>query len=471
MPERTGHWRVLLLAVGAVAVTPVTARAQSLEDAMVSAYLTRPELQADRARQRALDEDVARAVSGWRPQVTVSGQYGIGKDRLAYGYLNPPQSVKETINPTSYAVQLTQPIYDGGKTAADVDRAKSAVKGGLAHDEAVEESVLADAIQHYFDLYRDQDILGLAEKNVAALQDELKVIQARFNRQDATVADLQQAQTRLALGLAQRAAAAGAVAASRSSFKQVTGLQPIKLAPPPPLPVALLPATRDAAVILAVKGPSVREAVQAIKTAQEDVKGAESALKPVLSLQLLSEYQSDVSQGQFKTTYSEVLGNLQIPLYMGGADYARTREAKTVVGQRRFEADEAREQAIDRVTRAWEELGTVRERIGDLQNQVAAANKAWHAMQTEVKVGYREIIDELNAEQEFFNAEIALVQARHDEAIATFSVLSWSGLLTARILKLPVMYYDPSVNYKAESHRWFGTGIPDNDDVRPASSR
>jgi outer membrane protein len=385
--------------------------------------------------------------------------------------LNPPESIKESINPTSYAVQLNQPIYDGGKTAADVDRAKSAVKGGLAHDEAVEESVLADAIQHYFDLYRDQDILSLSEQNIAALQNELKVVQARFNRQDATVADLQQAQTRLAQGEAQHAAAEGAVAASISSFRQTTGLQPVKLAPPPLLPVALLPATRAAAVAAALKGPSVREAEQAIKTAQDDVKGAESALKPVLSLQLLSEYQSDVSQGNFKTTYSEILGNLQIPLYMGGADYARAREAKQVVGQRKFEADEAREQAADRVTRAWEELRTVRDRIADLERQAAAANKAWHALETEVKVGYREVIDELNAEQEYFNAQITLVQARHDEAIATFSVLSWSGLLTARALRLPVMYYDPSINYKAESHRWFGTGIPDNDDVRPSTSR
>jgi outer membrane protein TolC len=156
---------------------------------------------------------------------------------------------------------------------------------------------------------------------------------------------------------------------------------------------------------------------------------------------------------------------------MGGADYARTREAKVVVGQRRFEADEAREQAIDRVTRAWEELRTIRARIKELEKQVVAANKAWHALQTEVRVGYREIIDELNGEQEYFNAQITLAQARHDEAIAVFSVLSWSGLLTARNLKLPAMYYDPSINYKAEAHRWFGTGVPDNDDVRPASSR
>lgn len=458
-------WVVLLLGLGS-AIAASGAAAQSLEDAMVSAYLTRPQLQADRARQRALDEDVARANSGWRPQVTFNAQAGYGQDQLNYGYLIPPQSIKESIHPQSYVLQLAQPIYDGGKTTADIERSESAVKAGLAHDETVEQEVLGDAIQSFFDLYRDQQLLALSHKNVDALQEELKSVEARFAKQDATIADLSQAETRLAQGLAQQIAAEGTISMDQSHFKQTTGLLPAKLAPPPPLPDALLPATRDELVSLALANPNVREAEQAVAVAAGDVKIAESALKPDVSLILSSQYQKDVSQGNFSTRYNEVLLNLQVPLYMGGGDYARSREAKVIVGQRKQEVDEARQQVMDKARQAWDQLYSARGQISQLKVEVVAAERAWKAVQVQVRRGYREVIDELNAEQEYINDEIALVRAQHDDAIATFAVLNAVGRLTARALRLPVPYYDPAVNYKAESDRWFGTGIPDNDDLR-----
>ncbi len=466
MVLRALRWSVLLFGLWSVSIA-TTARAQTLEDALVSAYLTRPELQADHARQRALDEDVARANGGWRPQIQLSGQAGYGTDRLAYEYLSPHQTLQETLFPEGATAQIVQPIFDGGKTAADVAHAKSEVQAGLAHTESVEENVLADAVESYLDLERDQQILELSKKSVEALEDELKSVRARFEKQDATVADLSQSETRLAQGIAQRVAAEGAVAASESTFKQTTGLQPpAKLAPPRSLPVALLPATRDEAISLAMHNPTVREAEQGIDVAQADVRTAESALKPIVTFNLSSQYQSDVSQGHFKAEYNEAMANLTIPLYSGGVDYARTREAKTIVGQRELEADDTRQQAIDRATRAWDQLYTVRARIDQLKVQVDTAERAWNSIQVEVNRGYREIIDELNAEQEFVSDQVSLVQAQHDEAVATFAVLGSVGRLTARALKLPVTYYDPEKNYKAESGRWFGTGIPNGDDLR-----
>ncbi|MFL2669184.1 MAG: type I secretion protein TolC, partial [Alphaproteobacteria bacterium] len=44
--------------------------ADSLKNALAKAYLSNPILQAARAKLRAKDEEVAEAVSGWRPKVT-----------------------------------------------------------------------------------------------------------------------------------------------------------------------------------------------------------------------------------------------------------------------------------------------------------------------------------------------------------------------------------------------------------------
>ena len=52
---------------------PDGAQAETLEQALASAYSNNPTLQARRAQQRALDESVSQARAGWRPTVTASG--------------------------------------------------------------------------------------------------------------------------------------------------------------------------------------------------------------------------------------------------------------------------------------------------------------------------------------------------------------------------------------------------------------
>ena len=49
--------------------TPQQALAQSLEEAMIEAYLYNPTLQAQRAALRVTDEGVPQASAGWRPNV------------------------------------------------------------------------------------------------------------------------------------------------------------------------------------------------------------------------------------------------------------------------------------------------------------------------------------------------------------------------------------------------------------------
>ena len=59
-----------------VAAAPTCLSAESMAQALSSAYLGNPTLNADRARQRATDELVPQALSGWRPSVTTQSQAG-----------------------------------------------------------------------------------------------------------------------------------------------------------------------------------------------------------------------------------------------------------------------------------------------------------------------------------------------------------------------------------------------------------
>lgn len=63
----------LVISLGA----PVSARAESLSEALVKAYQNNPQLNAERARQRGTDENVPQALAGYRPQIVASLSYGL----------------------------------------------------------------------------------------------------------------------------------------------------------------------------------------------------------------------------------------------------------------------------------------------------------------------------------------------------------------------------------------------------------
>jgi TolC family type I secretion outer membrane protein len=463
---------VLALAL-ALSVSAGPTRAQTLAETLAHTYRTNPQLEADRARQRSTDSDVARALGGYRPNVQFQMEGGRGKDAIQYDYLTPPQYIPatpgkhwETNTERATVLQIVQPVYDGGRASADVRHAKLSVKGGLEQMRSVEQSVLGDAIQGYLDLYRDQQILELSKGNVGRLTEELADTRTRFRVQDVTQTDVAQAESRLARGISDQTAAEGSVIASISNFTRVSGLVPGQLPPPPPLPP--LPASLDEVLAHVENNPDIRYADDVARVAEADVEFVESGLLPTVSLRGEDRRTFDAAQRGVNNESQDVVLTLSVPLYEGGVSAARTREQKHIAAQRRLETDLARRRTVDQAKRAWQALTTSRSRLKALGEQLRSARVALDSIKAEVRVGTRTVLDQLNAEQELLDAQVGVARARHDEAVGAYSLLVAIGKVSARDLGVPVDLYDPGEHNKAETGRWFGTGtLNDYDEDRP----
>lgn len=442
---------------------PAPLQAHGLEDVLVHTYETNPQIEADRARQRSVDEDVARAVGGWRPVLSFTGETGRGHDVQQFNTNTPrPTSISETRTPEVLLLQLQQMIYDGGRISADIRHAELVVESGLAVMVSTEQLVLGQATQAYYDLYRDQEIVNLEKGNVEWLEKQVKATAARYKVKDVTQTDVAQAEASLAKGQADQTAAQGNLDITRSGFSAVTGLPPDLVEKPPEPPRALLPPTLEEAQMLAESSPDMVAAKLAEQAAEADVDAAESGLMPTLSLRGTISREDAASQGNYNIHDKSILLSLNVPLYEGGVAAARTRTAKQVVGQRRLEIDNARRKAVDQANRAWQSLMTARSSIRALTQQVRAAEVAVRSIQAETRVGARTLYDQLLAQQDLVNAQIGLTRARRDEAVATYNVLQAIGRLTATGLSLPVQVYDPSVHYQRVRNRPFGTGIDES---------
>ena len=101
----------------------------------------------------------------------------------------------------------------------------------------------------------------------------------------------------------------------------------------------------------------------------------------------------------------------------------------------------------------WRASNTV---VESAQRGVSANERVLAGMRAETTVGFRPLLDRLNAEQELLNAEVTMVTARRDAYVAGFELLAAMGRAEARDLQFDSgRLYDPAVNYNRVSKRVF----------------
>jgi outer membrane protein len=428
----------------------------TLDEALGVAYETNPQLDAQRAAQRANDEGVAQANANWRPQINAGASYG-------YEGVHGPASVFSraiTIyHPLTGQLTVTEPVFRGGRTYAEIGKAKAVVRAGRAQLSNAEEGVLIDAVTAYMNVVRDESTLKLRKNNEAVLQKQLDATQEQFKVGELTRTDVAQSQARLSGAQTDLVIAQGQLEVDRSNFEHVIGRPAETLETQPALPK--LPATEDAAIRVASnQNPFLVAARENARAADYAVDDAAGALLPQFSVN--GEYQ--YTQGS-PTGFSvgaehitALIGQLTVPIYQGGADESAVRQAKDLRSQAQLAIADADRQVLDATRSAWVSFTAAEAAIRSNRAQVAANQVAYDGVKQEQQVGSRTILDVLNAEQELLNAEVAVVSSERDSYVAAYQLLSAMGLLTARGLGLKVQIYDPKENYDDNASRWVGFG-------------
>lgn len=444
-----------ILALPLLFTSPVV-NAETLAEALASAYSGNPTLRAERARQRATDEQTAQALSGWRPRVDAGANAAIQDTDTDP---NPSGQQSGTTYPADISITLTQPVFRGFKTVKGVKRAEATVEAGRQNLLAVEQQTLFDTVQAYMNVIRDRRILAFRQRNVTVLRENLRSSQERFNVGEVTRTDVAQSRARLSLSEATVAEAKSNLAASIATYTKIVGHAPGSLKYPklPKLPKGL-----DAANALAEKiNPNILAAAFTAEAARHNVGVVKGDLLPTVTVEASGsktiEDLDHYSDGNVERL--SLLGRVTVPLYESGSVYSAVREAKQVESQRRIEIIGAARTVRETVVTAWNFLIASRETITAAKSQVSANTLALDGVKQEYLVGSRTTLDVLNAESELLDSQVTLAQSERDLIVAAYQILGSIGQLTARQIGLGVDYYDPIENYDNVRNKWFGTGV------------
>ncbi|WP_156677856.1 TolC family outer membrane protein [Sphingomonas profundi] len=438
-PRLAAAWAVL----AAVAAIGPAARAETLADAIATAYRTNPQLQAQRAGVRAVDEQLVQAKSGYGPTLTAR----VGRNYSSETNYLPNGRNRASATANSYTGTVDQPLFTSGRLSGGVRVAHANIDTARETLRQTEANVLTAVITAYVAVRRDRQLLGIAQENLALLSRQREDTDARLRGREATATDFSQTEVRVNFALARVKEATAALEVSRGQYLLAVGALPGDLAPEPPL--AGMPLSLDQAYGVADENnPSLLAAMAREHASRAAIGTARAEFGPVVSLQA-SGGRDTVTQFIDSRRDFFVGGVVAtVPVFNSGLTSSRVREAQKRNDQDWYLVDQTRREVRQAIAQSWDQMIGARGTIADYRNAVVSAEAAYAGAREQERAGVRTTLDVLDQTRDLLDARTALAQALANEYLTRANLLASMGVLEAPRLVEAVVPYDPQRNLR-----------------------
>lgn len=433
----------------AVAGHAERAQAETLADAITAAYQSNPNIQAQRAAMRALDENYTQARSAYGLQASAQVSEG-------YAYARGPQTLdqfrrRETREATSQSndLSVSQALYTNGRYAARLAGVEAQIKAARENLRRIEMDLLVRVTNAYVSVRRDREVLRISQGGEAFLRKQLQDTEDRYSVRQITLTDVQQAKARLAAASTQVANAQAQLNVSIAYYAALVGRVPDNLEPEPDIDD--LPATLDQAFDQAEENnPSLNAALFTEKASRLGV--AEARAQRLFSVSARADYRnapylpySAKDSNRSNTLNASI--TLTQPLFSGGQLNSQVRQSIEENNRDKLLIEDARRNMVLGVSQYWDQLVAARKSLVSQEEEMKANTIAFYGVREEERFALRSTIEVLNAQAELQNAQLAFVRGRANEYVGRVQLLAQVGTLEVGNLAPGVAAYDPARNF------------------------
>lgn len=428
--------------------------------AWANALANEPTLQASRASLEATQERTAQAFGALLPQLNLT--FSTNRNRRDYQQVQTTGTTDslQRFGTTGSAVNLTQPIWRRANLVAWAQAQDS--QGQALHQvAATEQDLLGRFITAWFDVMAARDTMHftLEQSRATKLQSDI------FQRGLALGAN-SQVQRDDAAGKYEQAVADdfGARAdyqAKVAALESLAGNLPGFTAP-------TLDTTTDQALFglldpldqwlarAAAQNPAILAAEKALAVARQEVRKQQAQHEPTLDLvgSVAKNDQAEAGnfpgQSGFRTKQFSLGLQVSIPLYSGGTQSAKVREAVALANKAEFDLDAARRSTALKLTQTWAAGRSALARGAAGNQTVAAAATALRAALAGQRTGLKTALEELQARQQLAGAKRDQLRARYDNIVSFVKLQAAIGAANdALIASLQVAFSDERATLQA----------------------
>jgi outer membrane protein/protease secretion system outer membrane protein len=287
--------------------------------------------------------------------------------------------------------------------------------------------------ESYFDALLAQDQLLLAEMQKKTYGVQLEAAGRGFRAGSGTRTDVDEAQARLDLALAQELEARQNVDFTRRRLEVLTG-QPVETLAPLDVarfrPQAPAPTSVAAWIERAEQTSPELQALRAqLEAAQQEIEKAQAGHKPTLDAVVQWSRSNSDSVTSVNQRYNNKSYGLQltVPLYSGGFVNSTVRQAVASRERVRETLEAATRDLGVQVHQEFRGMTEGMLRVAALEQAVRSAEQAVLSNQRSFLAGARTTVDVLNAEQQKTLAQRDLAQARYRFLVAQLRLQSLAG--------------------------------------------
>lgn len=257
----------------------LSAQAQTLSEAIQGALENHPEIQAGVNARLSVEEQMNVAKGGYLPRVDLLAGYGReGTD--SPGTRGGGDHSYETLTRGESSLRLQQMLFDGFATKSEVARQRATVNARAYELMGTSERTALDVVRAYIDVINREEMVRLAQNNLSSHERIYDQISLRSERGVGRMADLDQAEARLAQARNNLITEQTNLADARVNYYSVVGLEPTELSLPAGL-LGQLPADLQAARSeMLANNPLLRSAEADVKATEQQYEAAKSPFYP-----------------------------------------------------------------------------------------------------------------------------------------------------------------------------------------------
>lgn len=439
-------------------------KADNIQDALARSYLVNPQLNAQRANTRSVDELLPQARGQWMPQATGQATAGIMNQNLlssrysnsAFGGIDGIDQ-KTITNPVGATFNVSMNIFNGFRGVNGINQAEAQIHQSRELLRNSEMTILNQAATAYMNLLKDAAVYDIRADYVKVYEQQVEDTKDRLKGGEATITDVYQSQSYLSQAKEERVSSFIQLQASIANYKQIIQSTPVKLAPAMPLDHLIPKTINDALKDADAHHPLAVAARYNVDVSKYAVKIAEGQLAPTVNLQ--------TSVGQnwnyFGTTGQRLYqgsGSIQmnVPLYEGGVYYSQVRQAKEKYGEAQLLFDQQINQIHQQIETYWAQWQNASKALQASREHVKNAESALAGLREEIKYGTRSTMEVLYYHQMLANARVIFVNAQRDRVLSCYNLLYALGDLSGETLGLNVPKYQVTDHYDRVKNQFFG---------------
>jgi len=399
-----------------------SAASLSLEEVLIQSLKNSNKIASSRDSWIAARESVFASNATKEASLKYSGSGSLSEADSGSGYTDSD----------SYSNKITfsKNIFDGGQSRESLKLAEIQLERATASYRNTEQGVMLEAVQSYLDLSQSYQQVELQKKNITRLEKHVAAAKVNLAEGIGTPTSLAEAEARYARAKADRALFATSLENAKDLFSKLTFMQAnTDLGEAQLLGIEkTLPQDRQEAEELALKNsPNVIIARLAERAAGQELHLAQAKQNPTL------EFSLSATQSNTSDSISASI-SVSAPLYSTNSTISSARKKVALHSQSMRDLKEAIGNAKIEARSAFRDYEGAKITLNAVVAEVKASRLVVDGVSKELKYGLKTTLDLLDAEKAFNDAELRLVQARHDITLREFKLIAATGGLTAKKL-------------------------------------